>query len=187
MDVEPLGIPGPCLIRPRRFGDARGVLSETYQRDRYRAAGIDADFVQDNLSLSTRRGTVRGLHFQAPPAGQAKLVQCVRGAVFDVAVDLRTDSAEYGAWTSATLTAEGGEQIFVPDGFAHGFMTLEPDTIVTYKASAAYDPDAEGGLRWDDPDLAIDWPVLDEPVTLSDRDGAWAPFAAFETPFAERG
>ncbi len=187
MEIEPLDLAGVLLIRPPRFADARGYFSETWQRDRYHAAGITAGFVQDNLSVSVAAGTLRGLHFQAPPFAQAKLVQCVAGRVFDVAVDLRAGSPGFGRWTAAELSADAGTQIFVPEGFAHGFLTLEPGTIVTYKAGAPYHPEAEGGLAWDDPGLAIAWPDTGQPVTLSERDRGWPTLAGLATPFALDG
>jgi len=180
---EPLAIPAVVLIRPKRFGDARGYFMETYHAAAFAAAGIDAVFIQDNQSLSAARGVVRGLHFQAPPAAQAKLVRVLKGAIFDVAVDLRVGSPSYGAWCGARLTADGAEQLFVPRGFAHGFCTIEPDTEVAYKVDGPYAPDTEGGLAFDDPDLAIDWPIAPEQAQLSDKDLALPRLAAFESPF----
>ena len=145
--VTPLELEGVLLIVPRRRVDARGYFVETYRADVFRDLGIAADFVQDNQSLSAQRGTIRGLHFQTPPAAQAKLVRVIRGAIFDVAVDLRRGSPSFGRWCAATLTAEGGEQIFIPRGFAHGFCTLEPDTEVAYKVDGYYAPEHDSGLR----------------------------------------
>jgi len=186
MEVRALAIPDVLVVTPRRFADGRGVFSETWQRARYADAGITADFVQDNLSVSTDRGTLRGLHFQAPPFAQAKLVQCVAGRVFDVAVDLRAGSPTYGRWVGAELGADTGAQIYVPEGFAHGFLTLEPGCIVTYKVSAPYDPGSEGGLAWDDAALAIDWPETGTAVKLSERDRRWPPLAGLDTPFTDK-
>lgn len=183
MDVEPLAIPDVKLVRPKRHGDARGFFSEVYRADRFEAAGLKTDWVQDNHSFSQARGVVRGLHFQAPPYGQAKLVRVARGAVFDVAVDLRRGSPTYGRWAGAELSAENWTQLYVPEGFAHGFCTLVENTEVLYKVSGIYAPDSEGGLRWDDPALGIDWPIGPDEATVSPRDAAWADFTAFETPF----
>jgi len=172
MELTRLAIPVVCLLAPKKHGDHRGFFSETYSKRAFAAAGIDADFVQDNHSLSAEPGTVRGLHFQTPPRAQAKLLRVVRGAVFDVAVDLRWGSPTYGRHVSAVVSAEAWNQIYVPAGFAHGFCTLEPATEVLYKVSDVYAPQAEGGLLWNDPDLAIDWPAAAGAV-LSERDRAW--------------
>ena len=163
--------PGVTLIRARRFSDGRGWFEETFSDARMAALGLDHGFVQDNLSLSVTPGTVRGLHFQRPPHAQAKLVRCVTGAIHDVVIDLREGSPTFGRGLSMRLDAETGDQLYVPVGFAHGFMTLQADTRVAYKVSAPYAPDAEGGLRWDDPALDLDWPM--ETPILSDRDGRW--------------
>lgn len=164
-------IAGPIELKPKRFGDQRGWFSESWNRDTFaRGTGVDCDFVQDNFAHSARRGTMRGLHFQVPPSAQGKLIQVVRGAIFDVIVDLRPDSATFGRHHAATLTAEGGEQLWVPEGFAHGYCTLEDDTLVFYKVTAFYDPAADRGLAFDDPALRIDWPIAVSDMTLSDRD-----------------
>jgi len=173
MDVTSLAIPEVRLIKPVKHGDRRGFFSETYNREAFTAAGMDVDFVQDNHSLSAEAGTLRGLHFQVPPRAQAKLLRVVRGAVFDVAVDLRWGSPSYGRHVSATISAAAWNQIFIPAGFAHGFCTLEPDTEVLYKVSDLYAPEAEQGLAWNDPALAIDWPVEAEAAILSARDREW--------------
>lgn len=180
---EPLAIPAVVLIRPKKFGDARGYFMETWSREAFATAGIDAVFVQDNQSLSAVRGVVRGLHFQGPPAPQAKLVRVLKGAIFDVAVDIRRGSPTYGKWCAATLTADGAEQLFVPRGFAHGFCTLEPDTEVSYKVDGPYAPETEGGLIWNDPGLAIDWPIARTEVQLSGKDAILPGFADFASPF----
>jgi dTDP-4-dehydrorhamnose 3,5-epimerase len=172
MQVTSLAIPEVRLIAPVKHGDHRGFFSETYSKQAFAAAGIAADFVQDNHSLSGEAGTVRGLHFQAPPRAQAKLLRVVRGAVFDVAVDLRWGSPSYGRHVSAVISAEAWNQIFIPAGFAHGFCTLEPGTEVIYKVSDFYAPEAEQGLLWNDPALAIDWPEGAGAV-LSERDRGW--------------
>lgn len=172
MEVVSLDIPEVRLLRPVKHGDHRGFFSETYSKQAFAAAGIDVDFVQDNHSLSVEVGTLRGLHFQVPPRAQAKLLRVVSGAVFDVAVDLRRGSPTYGRHVSAVISAEAWNQIFVPEGFAHGFCTLEPDTQVLYKVSDFYAPEAEQGLLWNDPELGIDWPSAAGAV-LSARDRAW--------------
>lgn len=180
---EPLAIPAVILVRPKKFGDARGYFMETWSAEAFAAAGIGAVFVQDNQSLSGTRGVVRGLHFQAPPVPQAKLVRVLKGSIFDVAVDLRSGSPSYGRWCGATLTADGAEQLFVPHGFAHGFCTLEPGTEVAYKVDGPYAPECEGGLAWNDPALAIDWPIAAGEAQLSGRDAALPGFAGFASPF----
>jgi dTDP-4-dehydrorhamnose 3,5-epimerase len=172
MHVTSLAIPEVRLISAVKHGDHRGFFSETYSKRAWAAAGIDLDFVQDNHSLSAEPGTVRGLHFQVPPHAQAKLLRVVRGAVLDVAVDLRWGSPTYGRHVTAEISAPAWNQIFVPAGFAHGFCTLEADTEVLYKVSGFYAPDAEQGLLWNDPDLAIDWPAGAGAV-LSERDRKW--------------
>lgn len=160
----------PLSIVPRRHGDARGWFSETYSRKDFAARGITCEFVQDNHSKSAAAGTLRGIHFQRPPHAQAKLVRCLAGAIWDVAVDLRHGSPSFGRWIAATLTAAGGEQLFVPAGFGHGFLTLTDDAEVGYKASDYYAADSEGGVAWDDPDMAIAWPLEGLAPTLSDKD-----------------
>lgn len=165
-----LAIADVVLVQPVRHGDDRGYFCETYKKPQFDAFGLDIAFVQDNESLSREVGVVRGLHFQTPPMAQAKLVRAVRGAIFDVAVDIRKGSPSYGRWVAATLTAEKGEQLLVPHGFAHGFCTLEPDTIVAYKVDAPYSPPHDAGIRWDDPDLAIDWPLAAGAAILSGKD-----------------
>jgi dTDP-4-dehydrorhamnose 3,5-epimerase len=177
------------LIKPKRFADARGWFSETYNRARFAELGVEVEFVQDNHSLSRPAGVLRGLHFQTPPHAQSKLVRCVRGRIWDIAVDLRAGSPTYAQSVSAELTAEGGEQLFIPQGFAHAFLTLEPDCEVVYKVDALYAPDADGGIAWDDPDLAIDWPLpagVDAPV-VSDKDAVLPRLKDFESPFAYDG
>ena len=149
----------------------------------FRAAGIAVSFVQDNLSFSLKRGTVRGLHFQLPPSSQAKLVCVVRGSIFDVAVDLRARSPTYGQWVAEHLTADNCEQMFIPRGLAHGFCTLEPNTQVAYKVDEYYAPECDSGLWWSDPTLAIDWPVTAEDAVLSDKDRKLGRFCDFVSPF----
>lgn len=181
MTVIKTPLAGVLLIEPRVFGDARGFFCETYQAERYAEAGIDARFVQDNVSRSGR-GTLRGLHFQTPPHAQAKLVSVLDGAVFDVAVDLRVGSPTYGEWFGAELTAENMRQMFVPEGFAHGFVVTSETALFSYKVSGVYAPHTEGSVAWNDPDLAIAWPV--ETPLLSDKDAAALWFADLVSPFA---
>lgn len=169
-------------IEPKRHGDHRGFFAETYSRTRYSDLGIRHEFVQDNHSLSARVGTLRGLHFQAPPHAQAKLVRCGRGAIFDVAVDIRNGSPTYGHWVGHELTEDNGHQLYVPVGFAHGFLTLRPNSEIVYKCSDYYAPETEGALIWNDPDIGIDWPVTNE-LTISDKDKAANIFKDFESPF----
>lgn len=175
------------LIRPRRFGDDRGWFVESWNRDRFAALGIDCTFVQDNHSMSATPGTLRGLHFQLPPFAQDKLVRCLRGRIFDVAVDVRKGSPTYGRWVGATLTAEGGEQLFVPVGFAHAFVTLEPNAEVAYKTSAPYAPECDAGLRWDDPEIGVEWPLPEGGPVLSGKDRTQPRLAEFASPFAYDG
>lgn len=183
MLVEETGLPGLLVLTPRRFGDARGFFSETWNRARFEEAGIHLDFVQDNHSLSAAVGTVRGLHFQAPPRAQAKLVRCGRGALFDVAVDIRRGSPTYGKWFGVELSFENGKQLLVPAGFAHGFATRVPDTEIVYKCSDIYAPETEGALRFDDPEIGIDWGLGDVAPILSEKDAAAPGLSGFETPF----
>lgn len=177
---------GIKLLKPKRFGDHRGFFAETYSQRSYFALGVDTTFVQDNHSLSAAVGTVRGLHFQAPPHAQAKLVRCGRGAIFDVAVDIRRGSPTYGRWAGFTLSAENGAQLYIPVGFAHGFATLEPDSEIIYKCSDYYAPETEGALRWDDPDIGISWPLTSAPV-LSEKDARASLLADLNSPFTFEG
>ena len=186
MQVEHTKLAGVLLIHPKRFGDTRGFFAETFSRRAYVGAGVDPEFVQDNHSLSAKVGTVRGLHFQAPPHAQAKLVRCGRGAIFDIAVDIRRGSPTYGRWAGYTLSAENGAQLYIPVGFAHGFATLEPDSEIIYKCSDYYAPETEGALRWDDPDIGIKWPLTGAPV-LSEKDAAAPLLAGFNSPFTFEG
>ena len=169
MTVRDTPLPGLLVVEPTRFGDARGYFAETYREDRYAEAGVDARFVQDNVSRSSR-GTLRGLHAQAPPHAQAKLVHVLDGEVFDVAVDLRRGSPTFGRWHGEWLSAETGCQFYLPAGFAHGFCVTSETALFAYKCSAVYAPDAELSVAWDDPDLGIEWPVA--APTLSDKDRA---------------
>ena len=183
MLIESTSLPDVVVVTPARFGDARGWFSETWNADRMRAAGLDVAFVQDNHSFSAARGTLRGLHYQRPPRAQDKLVRCSRGAILDVAVDVRKGSPAYGRWVAVELTAENGRQLLVPKGFLHGFVTLTEDTEVQYKCSDTYAPDCDGAVRWDS--VGIDWGVT-APV-LSDKDAAAIAFSEFDSPFTYGG
>ena len=179
MEVVSLAIPDVKLVTPRRFSDPRGFFAETFSRRRFAEAGLVSEFVQDNHSLSRPAGTVRGLHFQRTPFAQAKLVRALRGAIYDVAVDIRPGSLTYGKHVAAEISAESGTMILVPAGFAHGFCTLTADTEVFYKVDRDYAPQAEGGILWNDPALGIAWPVDAAEAVLSDRDRKWPTFADF--------
>jgi dTDP-4-dehydrorhamnose 3,5-epimerase len=170
LTVVPTSIEAVKIITPKSFQDSRGVFCETYNRQRFFEHGVELDFVQDNQSSSVEIGTIRGLHFQSNPAAQDKLVRVLRGSIFDVAVDLRRTSPTYGKWVAEKLSADNGKQLLVPVGFAHGFCTLEPDTHVLYKVTAYYSPANDLGIAWDDPDLAIDWPIPPGKAILSEKD-----------------
>lgn len=170
MNVVSLRIADVKLIEPVTHRDGRGFFSETYRRDILGAAGVGPEFVQDNHARSSQAGTIRGLHFQIPPHAQGKLLWVLRGAVFDVAVDIRRTSPTFGQHVSAVLNTENRTQIWVPPGFAHGYCTLEPDTEVFYKVTDYYAPDCDRGLQWDDPALDIQWPVASGEARLSDKD-----------------
>lgn len=168
------------LIVPERFFDNRGYFSESYSRRKYATMGIDVEFVQDNHSLTQPVGTLRGLHFQAPPAAQGKLVRCGRGSILDVAVDIRLGSPNFGKWKSFELTEENGHQLFVPIGFAHGFVTLKPNSEIIYKCTDYYAPATEGAIRWDS--CGIEWPLSDDPI-LSNKDAKAPRLSDFDSPF----
>lgn len=174
------------VLTPRRFEDERGWFSETWNRSRLLAAGIDCDFCQDNHSLSRPAGTLRGMHFQTPPFAQTKLVRCLRGRIFDVAVDIRRASPTFGQWRAIELSAENGKQLLIPAGFAHGFLTLEPDCEIAYKVDAPYAAASDAGFAWDDPAVGIDWPLTGTPV-LSDKDRDLPPLAQLEVEFPYDG
>lgn len=173
------------LIKPRRFGDERGWFMETWSRRALAALGIAAEFVQDNHSMSAQVGTLRGLHFQTPPHAQGKLVRCTAGRIMDYAVDVRHGSPTYGHWVGAELTAENAHQLWVPVGFAHAFVTLEPNTEVAYKVTDDYSPANDGGIRWDS--VGIDWPLPASGPVLSDKDKALPSLAEFNSPFPYDG
>lgn len=175
------------LVRTRRFPDDRGWFSETWVDRKWRDLGVDVPFVQDNHSYSKPVGTIRGIHFQTPPHAQAKLVRCTRGRILDFAVDLRAGSPTYGQHVGAELSAENGDQLFVPVGFGHAFVTLEPDCEVVYKVSDYYAPECDGGIRWDCPQIAIDWQLGGRAPALSPKDSALPTLAEFVSPFAYDG
>lgn len=168
--IETFDIDGPLLITPKKFCDDRGFFSETYNKKLLAEAGFEKEFVQDNQSLSVEKGVIRGLHFQTPPHAQDKLVRVTRGAIFDVAVDIRKGSPTFGQHVAVELSADNWKQLFVPAGFAHAFCTLLPNTEVVYKVTDYYAPECDKGLAFDDPDLAIDWPVAIGDAILSDKD-----------------
>lgn len=170
MEITPLDIPGVLLVTPRHIGDERGYFAETFRADAFAKAIGGWSFVQDNESRSARAGTVRGLHFQSESHAQGKLVRCTAGALFDVAVDIRAGSPTYGRWVSEILTPGNGRQLWVPPGFAHGFCSIEPDTVICYKVTDYYDAACDKGLAWDDPAIGVAWPDVADPETLSGKD-----------------
>lgn len=181
--VDKTALDGVLVLTPDRFGDARGFFAESWNRKAMAAAGIKIDFVQDNHSFSARAGTVRGLHFQAPPHAQAKLVRCGRGRILDIAVDIRKGSPNYGRWVGAELSFENGHQLLIPAGFLHGFTTLEDETEIVYKCSDYYSPECEGAVRFDDPDIGIDWGIDRATAVLSDKDASAPRLKDFASPF----
>jgi dTDP-4-dehydrorhamnose 3,5-epimerase len=172
LEVRGTAIPGVRVLVARRLEDARGFFAETWNRERFHEAGIDVEWVQENHALSAAAGTVRGFHYQVPPAAQAKLIRVVRGAALDVALDLRRGSPTFGRHVAVELSAENFRQLLIPAGFAHAYCTLEPDTEILYKVDHVYTRDTERGIRWDDPALAIDWPVTPKDAVLSEKDQA---------------
>src|SRR5262249_50143724 len=177
----------PRIILPTRYIDERGWFSETFHEHRLNAIGIMCRFVQDNQSSSRRAGTLRGLHFQLPPATQAKLVTVLKGRILDVAVDVRNGSPTFGRYVSAELSSESGQQVYIPIGFAHGFLTLEDDVVVTYKVSDYYAPGYESGVRWDDPDIVFPWPLKNAHIIISDKDRRLPLLRELASPFAYDG
>ena len=176
------------LIVPKRFSDDRGWFTEVYAKPTFAKFGIDCSFIQDNHSLSVPAFTLRGLHFQTPPRGQDKLMRCIRGRIFDVAVDIRKGSPTYGRWVGAELSAENGLQLFIPIGFAHGFVTLEDNCEVIYKCSNTYAPESDSGIRWNDPEIGINWPMPATTIPeLSAKDAAQPLLADFDSPFPYDG
>lgn len=187
MQIDQTDLPGVLVFTPKRHGDARGFFSEVYNRKALTAQGIYVDFVQDNHSLSRDVGVLRGLHYQAPPHAQAKLVRVGRGRVFDVAVDIRKGSPTFGRWVGVELSAERGNQIFIPAGFLHGFVTREPDSELLYKCSDFYAPECDGSVRFDDPDIGIEWGIAPEDAILSKKDAAAPLLREFDSPFVYEG
>jgi dTDP-4-dehydrorhamnose 3,5-epimerase len=181
MHVDPTALPDVLILTPRRFGDARGWFMEAWNADAMAKAGLDLPWVQDNHSFSAAKGTLRGLHYQSPPRAQDKLVRCSRGAILDVAVDIRAGSPTYGAWVGVELSAENARQLLVPKGFLHGFLTLTDDVEVQYKCTDLYAPAHDGAVRWDDPAIGINWGVT-API-LSDKDAKAPLLAQIGTPF----
>ncbi|WP_346913516.1 dTDP-4-dehydrorhamnose 3,5-epimerase [uncultured Roseibium sp.] len=186
-EFRPLGLDGVIEILPEKFGDARGFFSETYNSKTFADAGIELDFVQDNHSFSAEKGVLRGMHFQMPPFAQDKLVRVTRGSVFDVAVDIRKGSPTYAQWVGVELSAEKWNQLLVPKGFAHGFVTLEPDTEFLYKVTNFYSRECDRSIRFDDPEIGIDWPFDVSQVVLSDKDHAAGLLSETETGFIYEG
>lgn len=183
MKVVQTALPGVMSIIPVRHGDSRGYFAETFKDAWFRANVADVTFVQDNESLSATAGTVRGLHFQAPPFAQGKLVRCLRGAVLDVAVDIRKGSPSFGRWIGEVLSADNGAQLWIPAGFAHGFETLEDGTQLAYKVTASYDAASDRGIRWDDPAIAVGWRGTTGTATLSAKDRVQPLLAEIDSPF----
>jgi dTDP-4-dehydrorhamnose 3,5-epimerase len=179
----PLWIADVLLVRTRKFNDHRGYFSETFSRCGFAGLGIHCEFVQDNESMSEHRGTVRGFHFQIPPQPQTKLVRVLKGSIFDVALDIRRGSPTFGRWCGVNLTAGTDEQLFIPRGFAHAFCTLEPRTQVAYKVDAYYSHQCEAGIMWNDPALAIDWPILSDEAILSEKDAQLPRLIDIASPF----
>ena len=182
MQIEKTPLPGVLVLVPKRIGDARGFFSESWNRRTLQAAGLELpEFVQDNHSMSAVAGTLRGLHFQSPPHAQGKLVRCGRGRIFDVAVDARVGSPTYGQWVGEELSFKNGRQLWIPAGFLHGFMTLEPDSEIVYKCTDHYAPECDGAVRWDS--CAIAWPLAGITPVISAKDEKAQPFADFASPF----
>ena len=176
----------PVIICPKRFTDPRGWFSETWNAEAFARFGVPRGFCQDNQSFSKPKGTLRGLHFQAPPSAQAKLVRCLQGRIFDVAVDIRRTSPTFGQWIGVELSAESGRQLFVPAGYAHGFLTLEDDCMVAYKVDAYYSAQDDGGIAWNDPRIGVEWPIDGEP-TLSAKDETLPQLSQLEVEFPYDG
>ena len=170
MNITETSLKGVFIVEPKVFGDERGWFMESWSKRKFEDGGINVEFLQDNQSFSAAKGTLRGLHYQLNPMAQAKIVRCTRGEIFDVAVDIRKGSPQYAKWVGATLSATNKKQLFIPRGFAHGFITLTDDVEVQYKADNYYAPDCDGNIRWDDPDINVEWPIA--PIILSDKDKA---------------
>jgi dTDP-4-dehydrorhamnose 3,5-epimerase len=187
MEFRTFDIEGPLELVPRKIGDERGYFSEIFRLSEFVERAGAAEFVQDNQSLSVRTGTVRGIHFQTCPAAQGKLVRCLAGSVLDVAVDLRHDSPTFGRWVSVILSPEQLNQLWIPVGFGHGFCTLEPDSVISYRVTDYYSPEHDKGVAWNDPGIAIEWPDVADPETLSGRDRAQPPLADLPPLFSVKG
>jgi dTDP-4-dehydrorhamnose 3,5-epimerase len=187
MFCESLDIPDVKILRPDRHEDERGFFSETYSSRNQAEHNVRIDIVQENFAFSRHAQTVRGLHFQTPPFAHAKLIQVVRGSIFDVAVDLRKDSPWYGQYVSTELSFDNWNQIYIPAGFAHGLCTLETDTAVFYRVDQFFSPQHDTGIRWDDPDIGIDWPLTDAEALLSEKDSALPLLRDFDSPFKYTG
>jgi len=183
MEIQTTALPGVVILTPPRHGDARGFFCESWNQQRMAEAGLIYDFVQDNHSLSQQPATLRGLHYQSPPHAQAKLVRCGRGRLFDVAVDIRRGSPTYGEWVGVELSFDNGRQLLIPAGFLHGFVTREPDTEIVYKCSDYYAPDCDGAVRFDDPDIGIDWGLQGAMPILSPKDAAAPRLSEIAAPF----
>lgn len=183
MQIDQTKLPGVLILTSARFGDTRGFFSESWSASRMENVGLHYDFVQDNHSMSAQAGTVRGLHFQAPPKAQAKLVRCGRGSLLDVAVDIRKGSPTYGQWVAEHLSFENAKQLLIPRGFLHGFVTLEADTEIIYKCDNGYSPECDGAVRFDDPDIGIDWSIDTNKAVLSEKDAAAPYLRDFDSPF----
>ena len=186
MEFRNFEIAGPLEITPRKIEDERGYFSEIFRLDSFIDHAGSVEFVQDNQSLSVRAGTIRGIHFQSPPAAQGKLVRCLAGRLVDIAVDLRADSPTHGRWISSVLSPEQNNQLWVPVGFGHGFCTLEPNTVISYRVTSYYSPENDKGVAWDDPDIAIEWPEIADPDTLSAKDREQPRLANLPSYFAMR-
>lgn len=187
MNFSTFEVEGPVEILPRKIADSRGYFSEVFRTDLFEQHCGPVAFVQDNQSLSIATGTIRGIHFQSDPAAQGKLVRCLSGSVFDVAVDLRSGSATYGRWISTILTPEANNQLWVPVGFGHAFCTLEPNSVIAYKVTDYYSQPCDKGVAWDDPDIGIDWPAVANAATLSDKDQRQPALAELPTYFSTKG
>lgn len=187
MKAIPLAIPEVMLVETVLHGDKRGAFMEDYSRRDFETARIPGEFVQDNYSMSVETGVLRGLHYQAPPHAQAKLIRVLRGRIFDAAVDIRRGSPTYGQHVSVELAAGSGQQVYIPTGFAHGFLTMEPDTEIAYKVTDYYSPESDFGLRWDDPEIGIDWPLAGAAPLLSDKDKDNPPLADLGQVFSYDG
>ncbi|HWJ38616.1 MAG TPA: dTDP-4-dehydrorhamnose 3,5-epimerase [Sphingomicrobium sp.] len=187
MEFRTFDIEGPFELTPRKFEDERGYFSETFRLAQFIDRAGPVEFVQDNQSLSARTGTIRGIHFQTDPHPQGKLVRCVAGSVFDVAVDLRRDSPTYGRWVSVILSADALNQLWIPVGFGHAFCTLEPNSVITYRTTDYYSPEHDKGVAWDDADIGIDWPEVADAATLSGKDRAQPALADLPALFSVKG